>query len=145
MITSMVQYSHMALWTGLPRTQTKSHCSVHCVNVPPINTLINIKILVASTTIMQTILDGVYLFIGPHERCPQLRISMRSTYIDQVGSEPLLQVGQEGVLARVVLHEHEVLHADVIACVQLAFHAFTKRLSLAHPLPVPLQRLLQQS
>lgn len=54
------------------------------------------------------------------------------THIDQIRLESLLQVDEEGVLAGVVLHQHEVLHTDVVTSVQLALHASAKRLSLTH-------------
>ena len=54
------------------------------------------------------------------------------THIDEVGSKSLLQVGKEGILALVVLQQHEVLHSDVVSLVELALNALSKRLPLAH-------------
>ena len=54
------------------------------------------------------------------------------THIYEVGSKPLLQVGKERILALVVLQQHEVLHSDVVSLVELALHALSKRLPLAH-------------
>lgn len=54
------------------------------------------------------------------------------THINKVGSEPLLQVGKERILALVVFQQHEVLHSDVVSLVELALNALSKRLPLAH-------------
>ena len=64
--------------------------------------------------------------------CTVLRLDNVPTHVDQVSLESLLQVGEKGVLARVVLHEHKVLHTDVVTSVQLALNASAKRLSLTH-------------
>lgn len=44
------------------------------------------------------------------------------TYIDQVLLEALLQIINEGHLARVVLEQHKVLYARTVALVQTRLH-----------------------